>query len=101
MCTQRVPYPPPQDSPRSPVPGFVRDAMAIRRQLAKAPGLVGYALDAELTKKTFWTFSVWQDRRARDAFASADPHRRIIARLRPLTGQTQCEFFALPVRVLP
>lgn len=83
------------------VPGFMRDAMAIRRQLAKAPHLVGYALDAELTKRTFWTFSVWEDRRALDAFAGADPHRRIITRLRPLMGQTQFEFFTIPGRNLP
>jgi hypothetical protein len=38
------------------IPGFLRDATAIRRQLARASGLVGYALDAELGRKTFWTF---------------------------------------------
>jgi len=43
---------------RRSIPGFLRDAMAIRRQLARAPGMVGYALDAELARKTFWTFSV-------------------------------------------
>jgi len=32
------------------IPGFLRDAMAIRRQLARADGMVGYALDAELTR---------------------------------------------------
>src|SRR5215469_15349574 len=83
------------------VPGFLRDALAIRRQLAKAPGLVGYALDAELAKKTFWTFSVWGNQEDLDAFAASDPHRRIIARLRPLMGQTRFEFFPLPGDQLP
>jgi quinol monooxygenase YgiN len=83
------------------IPGFLRDAMAIRRQLAQAPGLVGYALDAELTDKTFWTFSVWEDRAALDLFARSDPHTKIIKRLHPLMGQSQFEFFPLPGQRLP
>jgi quinol monooxygenase YgiN len=69
---------------RRSIPGFLRDAVAIRRQLARADGMVGYALDAELARKTFWTFSVWEDQASLDAFASSDPHRAIIRRLRPL-----------------
>jgi hypothetical protein len=47
-----------------PVPGFPRDALAIRRQLAASPGLIGYALDADLARRTFWTFSVRPPARA-------------------------------------
>jgi hypothetical protein len=83
------------------VPGFLRDTMAIRRQLAQAPGLVGYALDAELGRKTFWTFSVWQDRASLQSFAAADPHRLIIQRLRPLMGHTQFAFFPVTGAELP
>jgi hypothetical protein len=83
------------------VPGFLRDALAIRRQLAAAPGLVGYALDAELARRTFWTFSVWRDKESLDSFAASDPHRAIIARLRPLMGETRFEFFPLPGHELP
>ena len=86
---------------RRSIPGFLRDTLAIRRQLARADGLVGYALDAELTRKTFWTFSVWQDQASLDAFAAADPHRAIIRRLRPLMGQTRFEFFQVPGSDLP
>ena len=86
---------------RRSIPGFLRDAMAIRRQLARAPGMVGYALDAELARKTFWTFSVWEDRGSLDAFASSDPHRAIIGRLRPLMGPTRFEFFPVPGSGLP
>ena len=86
---------------RRSIPGFLRDAMAIRRQLARAPGMVGYALDAELGRKTFWTFSVWEDRGSLDAFASSDPHRAIIRRLRPLMGPTRFEFFPVPGSDLP
>jgi hypothetical protein len=31
------------------IPSFLRDTLAIHRQLADTPGLVGYALNAELT----------------------------------------------------
>jgi hypothetical protein len=86
---------------RRSIPGFLRDAMAIRRQLARAPGLVGYGLDAELARKTFWTFSVWEDQASLDTFASSDPHRAIIRRLRPLMGPTRFEFFPVPGRDLP
>jgi hypothetical protein len=86
---------------RRSIPGFLRDTLAIRRQLARADGLVGYALDAELARKVFWTFSVWQDQASLDAFAAADPHRAIIRRLRPLMGQTRFEFFHVPGRDLP
>ena len=83
------------------IPGFLRDAMAIRRQLSRADGMLGYALDAELGRKTFWTFSVWEDQASLDAFASSDPHRAIIGRLRPLMGPTRFEFFQIAGSDLP
>ena len=86
---------------RRSIPGFLRDAAAIRRQLARADGLVGFALDAELARKTFWTFSVWEDQASLDTFASSNPHRAIIRRLRPLMEQTHFEFFQIPGSDLP
>ena len=86
---------------RRSIPGFLRDTLAIRRQLVRADGLVGYALNAELGRKTFWTFSVWQDQASLDAFAAAGPHRAITGRLRPLMGQTRFEFFQITGSDLP
>src|ERR1700761_6209894 len=83
------------------IPGFLRDAMAIRRQLAAADGLVGYALDAEVGRKTFWTFSVWQDRAGLDAFAAPAPPLAIPRRLQPLMGPTRFEFFPVSAADLP
>lgn len=83
------------------IPGFLRDTLTIRRQLAHAHGLVGYALDAELGRRTFWTFSVWEDRASLDAFAASDPHRAITRRLQPLMGQTRFEFFPIRGSELP
>ena len=71
------------------IPGFLRDTLAIRRQLAAANGLVGYSLDADLVHRTFWTFSVWTDQASLDTFAAGEPHRSIINRLRPLMGPTR------------
>jgi hypothetical protein len=74
------------------VPGFLRDTLRIRRQLATTAGLVGYALNAQLLRKTFWTFSVWSDQASLDAFAAADPHRTIVARMRTRMNQSRFEF---------
>jgi hypothetical protein len=83
------------------VPGFLRDTLRIRRQLAEADGLVGYALNAQLARKTFWTFSVWRDRTSLGAFAGADPHREIIGRLRPRMSESRFEFFTLRGSEIP
>ena len=73
-------------------PGFLRDTMRIRRQLAGTVGLVGYSLNAQLLRKTFWTFSVWADQDALDAFAAAEPHRTIMRRLRAKMAETSFSF---------
>ena len=83
------------------VPGFLRDTMRIRRQLARAPGLVGYALNAELTRRTFWTFSAWVDEPSLSEFAAAEPHRRLTQRLQPRMGETRFQFFPIRGRDLP
>jgi heme-degrading monooxygenase HmoA len=67
----------------SSVPGFLRDTMRIRAQLAETPGLVGYALNAELTKKRFRTMSAWRTEDDLDAFARTEPHHGIMRRLSP------------------
>jgi quinol monooxygenase YgiN len=83
------------------VPGFLRYTMQIRRQLAQTPGLVGYTLNAGLARKTFLTFSVWEDQGSLDRFAASDPHRSIIERLRPRMQPTKFEFFPISGADLP
>ena len=75
--------------------------MEIRRQLARAEGLAGYALNAELARKTFWTFSAWADQASLDAFARSDPHRRITQRLAPVMGPTRFETLTMAGSRLP
>jgi hypothetical protein len=83
------------------VPGFLHDTMQIRRQLAQTSGLVGYTLNAGLARKTFLTFSVWEDQASLDRFAASEPHRSIIARLRPRMNATKFEFFPISGTDLP
>src|ERR1700758_757344 len=83
------------------IPGFLRVTLAIRRQLADTSGLDGYALNAERSRKRFWTFSVFAAQAKLDPFAASDPHRRIIRRLGPLMGETRFEFFGISGSQLP
>jgi hypothetical protein len=64
------------------IPGFLAATLRIRRQLAGAPGLVGYTLDARLLRKEFWTLSAWTDRSALRAFDRADPHKGSVEGIR-------------------
>jgi heme-degrading monooxygenase HmoA len=83
------------------IPGFLRDTLAIRRQLRTAPGLVGYSLLAEETRKRFFTFSAWTDRESLDAFERTEPHRQIIRRLRPKMDAAVFEFSTVEGSRLP
>jgi hypothetical protein len=83
------------------IPRFLAATLAIRRQLATSDGLVGYALDARLLRRTFWTLSVWRDDDALAAFAGADPHRRDVERIRPLMNSTTFVTWAVQGNQLP
>jgi len=83
------------------IPGFLLDAMRIRGQLAHAPGLIGYALNAQPARKTFWTISVWADEQSLSKFAAADPHRALTKELQPHMGQSHFEFFPISGADLP
>jgi hypothetical protein len=68
---------------------FLRAVGAIRKQLADAEGLVGYALRAKPLARDYWTLSVWSDHSALQAFMRAAPHVRLMSSLRPLMGATK------------
>jgi hypothetical protein len=65
------------------VPGFLVWTLRIRRQLAQSPGVIGYALDAHVLRKTFWTVSAWTDAEDMARFSTADPHRAAVRAIRP------------------
>jgi quinol monooxygenase YgiN len=83
------------------IPAFLAATMAIRRQLAAADGLIGYALDAHLMSRTFWTVSAWQSREALDAFSRANPHSARVSAIRPRMQPTTFTFWTCPGSELP
>ncbi len=70
------------------IPKLARLAMETMGQLAKSPGLIGYSLGAELTRKRFWTISAWEDRQSLRDFVEQIPHSRIMQELAPHMGKT-------------
>ena len=82
-------------------PGFLRATLQIRRQLGGANGLVGYALDAKLLRKTFWTVSAWESREALDAFSQANPHAARVSAIRPHMRPTTFVFWTCRAGELP
>jgi hypothetical protein len=83
------------------IPGFLRSTWRIRRQLAEAPGLVGYALDAKPFAKTFWTVSAWRSKEQLEAFAATDPHRGDVDKVRSHMDPTTFVFWTAPAGELP
>lgn len=68
------------------VPRFLMWTMRIRKQLRSAPGCAGYALDAKLLKKTFWTLSAWSDKAAMDRFVGEGAHAAMLVAMRGRVG---------------
>jgi len=60
-----------------------RGASTVRRQLAGADGVIGFALLARPLAKQYATLSVWRDEDALTAFAGSEPHRGLMNGLRP------------------
>ena len=64
-------------------PAFLGYALRIWRQARRSPGIMGVSLRAQPLRATFWTLSAWSSQAALRDFARADPHRSIVARVRP------------------
>lgn len=83
------------------VPGFLRAAMAIRKQALGSPGALGVSLVAQPVRRTFWTLSAWADRAVLDAFVGAEPHRTMMRTYRPRMRGAEFTFYDQPVGSLP
>jgi heme-degrading monooxygenase HmoA len=77
------------------IPRFLAHTMKIRRQLAHADGLVGYALDARLLHKEFLTVSVWESKEHLERFARADPHAGITRTKHQRMGPSRFVFWTV------
>lgn len=69
-------------------PALFRGARAVKRQLAEAPGLVGFSLLARPLRKQYASLSVWTDEAALAGFARSDAHGRLMEELRPAMAPT-------------
>ncbi len=62
------------------IPGFLRAAMRVRRQVQGSERAFGVSLLAQPLRKTFWTLSAWSDQGALDRFVRTSPHIEVMAR---------------------
>lgn len=83
------------------IPGFLRAAMAIRRQAIAADGNVGVALNTDLPRRTFFTLSAWRDRDALDRFVRSEPHRTLMRRYHPAMADADFVFWDVPAGQVP
>ena len=70
------------------IPKFMRYTSQIQRQLADSEGLIGYALDAKVLSRDFWTLSVREDKASSRRFVQQNPHEKVMMDLLPHMGQT-------------
>lgn len=64
------------------VPGFLIEALRIRRAAQQAPGAIGITLRAAPLRRSFWTLSIWTDQASVDAFVSHETHLATMRRFR-------------------
>ena len=70
------------------IPAFVRLSGQVQRQLGAAPGVLGYALQAEIWRRRFWTLSAWESEAALMEFVHHAPHSEIMRELAPHMEKT-------------
>lgn len=58
-------------------------AGAVRKQLAKADGIIGFSLLARPLRKQYATLSVWENEAALKDFAASEPHAQLMVDLGP------------------
>jgi hypothetical protein len=68
---------------------FFRAVNAVRNQLSRAEGLVGYTLRAKPLARDYWTLSVWNDDVALMNFMRTPPHVGVMGSLKPVMRPTR------------
>ena len=64
-----------------------RGASAVRKQLARSEGVVGFSMLARPLRKQYATLSVWFDEEALSRFSGEIPHHRLMSELSPEMAQ--------------
>ena len=83
------------------IPRLMKFSLDTINQLKKTPGVIGYSLAAEFTRRTFWTLSVWQNQQSLMDFVEAIPHSEIMKKLVPYMGKTQFAQWPVTADQLP
>lgn len=83
------------------VPRFFLKSLVAWRQVRSAPGCVGASLIAQPLQRVFYTLSAWENRDALYAFARNQPHRGIMASLRPTMRSSTFTFWKARAEQLP
>ena len=74
------------------VPEFLRDSMAVRKQVMASPGARCVHMRAQPLARRFHTVTWWDDEAALRAFVRTDPHRTAIRRW----ASEMVEFYSRP-----
>ena len=80
---------------------FARLVAEVRRQLARAKGLVGYSMLGRPWAREYWTLSVWEDETALQVFVAEHPHVDIMSAIAPDMGTTRFVRWQVPGSALP
>jgi hypothetical protein len=83
------------------VPLFFLYTFQIQRQLAKAPGAIGYSLRAKPLGRKFWTLSVWENEQALRGFVENVPHGQVMKALLPDMARTAFTRWRVPGSAIP
>jgi hypothetical protein len=83
------------------VPGFLRAALGIRRQVLGSAGAVGVSLLAQPATRTFWTLSAWTDDDAISRFVGEQPHRDVMAKYHERLEDAQFTTWSTSASALP
>lgn len=68
---------------------FLRYTGEVGRQLEGSKGLIGFSFRAKLLSGRFWTLSAWEDAASLAAFVAQNPHRHVMASMKPSMGVTK------------
>ncbi len=58
----------------------------VQKQLGQTPGVIKFGLSADLLRKRYYTYSVWDDRASLNAFLRAEPHATAMKRIETWGG---------------
>ena len=83
------------------IPSFFRYTFEIERQLRVSAGLIGYALQAHLISREFWTLSVWDGDAALMDFVQRAPRSTVMEKLRPHMGPTKFTYWQISGAAIP